>query len=77
MNSEVTTSTERVNRHRERRRRGVLAVVPVEVTDDLVRELIKEGWLGFSVGNVEVTPGVVASAISEAISEMLDTWAHE
>ena len=69
----MTTSTERVHRHRERRRRGVVVVVPTEVSGKVLRKLVREGWLTYDGGNTEVTP----SMVSAALSEMLETWAHE
>jgi len=62
----MTISTERVHRHRERRRRGVLAVVPVEVTEGVVHQLIRAGWL--DAGAREKIE--VGGAISEMLAAM-------
>lgn len=72
---EVLNSTERVQRHRERRQRGVKAVVLVEVTDDLVRELVRRDWLVPNGAGDKIK--VTTSTLSAVLSQMLDTWAHE
>lgn len=69
----AVTGAERVRCHRERRERGILCVVPVEVSEQLVRRLINEGWLEGQdqSGSVRVS----RKEIGEALNEMLADWA--
>ena len=71
---EGCASRDRMRRHRERRQRGVQALVQIEVTEPLVCELIAQGWIEThdDDGKVRVT----RKGIGAALSAMLADWAE-
>ena len=66
-------STDRVRRHRDRRARGISAVVHVEVTEPMVWRLADEGYLVNEGSDDEMR--ISRKAISAALSRMLKAWA--
>ena len=65
----MATSTERIRRHRDRQRRGVLAVVPVEVYQDDLDALIAVGGVPYTVR--ENMPLVTKSDLADAVANLL------
>ena len=69
----MITSTDRVRHHRDRRNRGVVAVVQVELTEAAVYRLADEGYLDGGNGDEFRTS---KKAISEALSVMMRDWSN-
>ncbi len=68
----MASSTERSQRCRERQRRGVLGLVPVEVTKPVLRRLLADGLVTYEdVGQEELD-----AQISTALSRLVDAWAQ-
>ena len=68
----MATSAERMRRHRDRQRRGVLAVVPVEVYQDDLDALIGTGGVRFTVR--ENKPLVTRADCADAVANILYDW---
>ena len=71
----MATSAERMLRHCDRKRRGVLAVVTVELEEPVVRALISKGWLDYrrdQSGDIQVSK----ATFPDALGEMLSEWAR-
>ena len=71
----MATSAERMRRHRDRKRRGVLAIVPVEINEQGIRALITKGWLDYrrdQNGDIQVSK----AEFPDALGEMLSEWAR-
>ena len=66
------SSTERARLHRDRKARGILAMVQIEVTEGLVRRLIVDDWLE-AEDDDEIH--LNRETISEALGEMLNAYA--
>jgi hypothetical protein len=68
-NSEISV---RVARHRNRRRRGIRAVVNVELDDLVVRRLIDDGWADVtedSDGTLRVSKEELAVAVNDMVAD--------
>ena len=68
----MATSAERMRRHRDRQRRGVLAIVPVEISQDDLDALIAVGGVRFTVR--ENKPLVTRADCAEAVANLLRDW---
>ena len=66
----MLTSADRTRLHRERRRRGVVAVVKVEVTGDLFKRMIEAGAVTCDIR--DGSPHVSRAAIAEAVQNIVD-----
>ena len=67
-----TPGAARTRRLRERRRRGVIAVVPVEIVETDVVLLVRAGYLP------EARTGTVTrEALVNAVERLLDDWVQE
>ena len=65
------TAAERMRVHRDRKRRGVVAVVPVEITMDAVQGMIEAGVLTTETndqGEIRIPREEIARAVQEIIS---------
>ncbi len=68
----MASSTERSQRCRERQRRGVLGLVPVEVTKPVLRRLLADGLVTYE----DVGEEDLEAQVSAALSRLVDAWAQ-
>ena len=66
-------SKERSKRLRDRRRRGVLLMAPIEITETGVARLIERGYLSGVTGDGEVR--VKRDEVIHAVQRAFDDWA--
>ena len=65
-----------MRRHRDRKRRGVIAVVAVELAEPIVTALITKGWLDYrrdQSGGIQISK----ATLLDALGEMLTDWARD
>ena len=68
----MATSAERMRRHRDLQRRGVLAIVGVEVYQDDLDALIGVG--GVQVTTIGNRPKVTRADLGKAVANVLYDW---
>ena len=64
----MATAAERVRRYRDRKRRGVLAVVPVEVTQETVDAFVECGGIEAD----EITPENLGDCVQSALDMLVE-----
>ena len=72
----MATSAERMRRHRNRKKRGVVAIVPIEVDALAVAALVAEDYLD----NDEADDALNVSnkpALAKAVEGLLSDWSEE
>ena len=72
----MSTSVERMRRHRDRKKRGVVAIVPIEVDILAVSALMEEGYLDLLEADYELNVAD-KTALVHSIQGFLDDWSIE
>ncbi len=69
----MASSTERSRRSRERAQRGVIGLVPVEVTRPLLHRLLADGLVTYE----DVGEEDLEAQVSAALSQIVLAWAED
>ncbi len=72
----AATGAERARLHRDRKRRGVVAVVPVGLEELAVMALVEDGYLDHDK-SVFPLKASDKEALTAAVHELLDDWSME
>ena len=75
----MTSSTERMQISRQRRRRGIVRMARVEVSENDVRALANAGRLSFAMkdGNTHINKENIKPAAEKLLAELLTGWTSE
>ena len=73
------TSTARVKAYRQRRRKGIVRMARVEISEDNVRALAKSGRLDFTMkeGNTHIHKEAITPAAERLLADLLARWTSE
>ena len=66
----MATAAERAQRHRDRKRRGVVAVVPIEVQQEQIDTIVEFFALDADDVSPENLPGVAQLAFDEFVQDL-------
>ena len=72
----MATGAQRMRRHRDRKKRGVVAIVPIEVDVYAVSALMEEGYLDSDEPDDKLNVAD-KTALVESIQGFLDDWSME